>query len=1111
MNPSTQIENFLESVRKKRFRFFCLNGVYLLFIVLGLCAVVGNGLLYLFASARDYWIPFVLLCSLPLVYIFFTYFIRGSFASFGQDDAALLVEQHYPSLNNSLINSSQLKGALENPEIHSGTSIEFVEELLRRTEQQIKTISIDTLWNFKSLAKTRNTLLTLIATIALVSFTVPNFWGEGFKNLTAPPAGELMAQGESAGTALQPGTAQEMDFVISSIDLTFHYPAYTGLPSQTVSDSDGRVNVLPGTQVKVQAQIDPPVDLARLVFNKEYRLAMDSLRPSLMAGEFIARQPGVYQFEVETRGETILLEKEYPVTLSQDGVPRVVLFVANPKPVYYESDTINFSYESHDDFGVSSISLVAYVNGQESRIPIKKVKNRETEIKDSYKWSLATMNLGPGDQVEYFLEIKDNDNILGPNTGQSETFTFTIFDTQQEREDLIALQDDMIEKMITLLSKSLLGTRLYETDETPNIIRVRRFLSESTDQLIEIIGLAQHIQDRAKSIPTFPTSYLNLLKNIINGLNQIREQQIKSMKTLSGPSGQSTRISVRYPSIGPVNDKLIRHLEQDLLFLIKITNRQKMDQVMDLKSDLMEMAESLKEQFEKMKEQKEAGVTPEFQAQIEMLKQTLQKLMEQLASQTQSLPDEFLNSQAVKNLDLEKFNPAFDKLMELAKNGKIDEALEELQRMMDDLQTLANELNQANENMEDLIDTKLMEMIDDTLEDLDKLESGQSELLNETSEINQSLRKAQSEMFEDPLEKFFEELIADVKEVEDILDGDKSFIESHMIIEKFDKLLEQEAEISREVQELSQKSIDSEEEVSRQARFQELNEARKKLSHIHSAKDALRVNTVDRFRKGMPQLFEKYERLEELAELNDLLEFNVLFKNTFPDILRWSNNLRMSPDVREDIGERLEKDLLDITAINSRISSKLGSLNQKMQKDFQALIDQKTGEKLDQMAEQQQQLRQKSDEVAQMLSEMNQRNPMISPGLGSQMRGTGRTMGNARHHLKKHDVPNSVQSENRALKQIKDMKDQLNQLKNSNNAEGQQKGQKNVLKLGTGGSRDPRRGGSLRMQRERVNLPSEDQFKVPGEFREEILEAMKNQYPSKYKRFISEYYKELVK
>lgn len=70
--------------------------------------------------------------------------------------------------------------------------------------------------------------------------------------------------------------------------------------------------------------------------------------------------------------------------------------------------------------------------------------------------------------------------------------------------------------------------------------------------------------------------------------------------------------------------------------------------------------------------------------------------------------------------------------------------------------------------------------------------------------------------------------------------------------------------------------------------------------------------------------------------------------------------------------------------------------------------------------------------------------------------------------------------------------------------------QKNQTRLGLGSRRDSRRGGAVRMQKEKVLLPSEDQYKVPSEFREEILDAMKKQTPKNYEQLVNEYYRELV-
>ena len=142
---------------------------------------------------------------------------------------------------------------------------------------------------------------------------------------------------------------------------------------------------------------------------------------------------------------------------------------------------------------------------------------------------------------------------------------------------------------------------------------------------------------------------------------------------------------------------------------------------------------------------------------------------------------------------------------------------------------------------------------------------------------------------------------------------------------------------------------------------------------------------------------------------------------------------------------------------------------------------------------------------------MNKENPMITPELADKMSQTGRNMQRAESNLKQNQVQKSISAENQALKQLQETQEMIKEIKESSSEQGKQASRSSPLKFGTGQSRDSRRGGSERMQKEKVHLPSEDQYKVPGEFREEILRAMKNHTPKDYQRMVMEYYKELVK
>ena len=141
---------------------------------------------------------------------------------------------------------------------------------------------------------------------------------------------------------------------------------------------------------------------------------------------------------------------------------------------------------------------------------------------------------------------------------------------------------------------------------------------------------------------------------------------------------------------------------------------------------------------------------------------------------------------------------------------------------------------------------------------------------------------------------------------------------------------------------------------------------------------------------------------------------------------------------------------------------------------------------------------------------MNQENPLLPPSLSRNMGDAQRNLKNAQERLQSQQVQRSINSENRALRSLQETRKQLNEIKNSGTQMSNKGKRQTPLRLGTGSRKDSRRGGSVRMQKEKVLLPSEDQYKVPSAFREDILDAMKKQTPRNYERLVNEYYKELV-
>ncbi|GJL79919.1 MAG: hypothetical protein NPINA01_29080 [Nitrospinaceae bacterium] len=1112
MEPGRYIEDFLQRVRKKRIRVLTLKGLYLLLAFLTGSFLLGNLLSYYFPDhIREFWLPSLILFGAVFAYLLHYCFLREEATSFSLDQAALLTEKKFPDLDNSLINASQLKRHLSYPEKDRDISLAFIQEQIRQAQSQIEKIPAESIIDSKEGTRNRNWFVGTLGSLLIVSFLLPDFLSKGFNNLISP---SLPATSQIQASALKPVPKPETSvgkFAISDLKLTFNYPAYTGMEAEVAHPSDGKIQVLPGTEVQVEGTVNLPITGGELVWNARDNFSMQTMKDNALSAQFLVKERGYYQFRIkDPEGDKHLLPKKYAVTLTQDQAPSIVLFIANPKPVYYANGKIELFYEAQDDFGIEEINLVAFVNGEQVNQSVKRMKNGERESQGNYSWALGEMAFKPGDEVEYFLEIKDNDNIQGPNTGQSETFSFTIFDSREEQENLIALQEELTEKMIAQLASGLvIGAQAKAIPI--DAMNWKNHLIASADSLIEIIGLAQRIEDRAKTLEYFPRPYFNLLKNIINGLNQIRDEQINAINKIHNTVLKPTPVAFEVLDLSALNERLVSQLETNILFLVRMTNRQKLDQVMDLEHDLNELAQSLQEEFEKIRDKKAPQKSNEVKRKIEQIRQTLEKIMDQLARQTQSMPDEFLNPGSVKGMNMDQFSASLDRITDLMDRGKIDEAQEELQKMVEDLQTLANQLDQARSDMDELMDMKIMKQLDHSLEKLQQLEKEQEKLLNQTTKINQSLREAQSRLFEDSIQQVFAEIKKHLSEIQSILKGDDQYLDQHPAMKALNKLLDKEIEVNQKLQTLSQETIDANQSPQLEDNFIKLNEARREMAQLMAEMDSLRVKVFQRFKNILPQLQEKYDTLEELTELNDLNEFNNLFKNAYPEVFQWQNNIRTTPNKREDLGDRLNEDLKQVTRLNSEISKKLGSMMRMIQESDQALLSEENKSAMQKMAEDEAGLKRQAEKLAQQFKQMNKDNPMITPDLAAKMSRTGRHMNRAQSNLSENQVERSINAENQALKELQETQEMIQEIKEANSQQGKQASRSTAFKFGTGQSRDSRRGGSVRMQKEKVHLPSEDQYKVPSEFREEILRAMKKHTPKNYQRMVQEYYKELVK
>ena len=862
MEAYSQINQFLIRVQKSCNRIRLILGTYLFFAaLLGtlLCAALFY---YLQPSSISYYASALLFLILGK-YLYSTA-RSSSLKKIDREGAALLIEKKYPELNNSLINSAQLGDIVSDPAREKLFSSAFIHELLARTQNHITKLNADSVIEKSRTTHSRNLFLSTLAIGLVVTFIVPDFWQQALKN-SNPSAGNSPTV--TAEKNISSPDLAEPVYSIHDLALILNYPAYTRLSAKRVNPSDGSVKALPGTEVLIKGKINQAVQAASLVINEKDSFLMESKKDSTLSGSFMVREKGFYQFRVKgPSGTRTVLPQKFPIKLDKDKKPRILLFPANPKPVYFDTDKIQIFYEGSDDFGIRSIELVALIDDSTTRKSIKNLKNGEKASQGRFTWNLALESLKPGQEIQYYLEIKDNDNVFGPNKNQSEIISFTIFDTSKEQENLVRLQDELTEKMIALLATGLVEDNILKTT-TKDALYGKKLLASNADALIDIIGLAQHIKNQAEELGNFPQAYLTLLNNIISGLKTIRQEKIDAIDKIQGTIMKPTPVDYNLFSIEVLNDRMVTHLERDILYLIKITNRQKMDRVMDLEDQLLELTETLQEEFENLKNKKSPLNSNQLKSKLDQIQQTLKQLMEKLAQQNQSMPDEFLNSKSYKSMNMEEMMASVEKIQDLANQGKMDEAMEQLKKMAEELRKFAEQLNQAESSMEEMVDTEMMEQLNESTQELKDMEKKQREIIKKTSEINQELRQKQSKKFESLVKKFFEELKKDVESIRSILDDDKNYLNEHSAMKKLSKLLEKESALNQEIQSLGQETIDSSLKDSLAKNFAELKDRQRQLSSTLSEMNSLRAMGLQEFQGETSRATEKIRFFERTCRV----------------------------------------------------------------------------------------------------------------------------------------------------------------------------------------------------------------------------------------------------
>ncbi|MBN2321570.1 MAG: hypothetical protein JXR49_21005 [Acidobacteria bacterium] len=220
---------------------------------------------------------------------------------------------------------------------------------------------------------------------------------------------------------------------VDRMDLTYNFPAYTGMSPQAVED-EGDIFALKGTKMDLRVRFNIPVEDARLVFDDGSKLDLRATGAQEYSGSFILKRSGFYTVQVtEFRGDRHPASREYDIDVVEDEAPRVTLRRPMRDVRATSVEEVFAEVRAEDDIAVGNVMLRYSVNGSEEKsVGLYGGNPPDSSITAAHTFFLEDFGLQPGDLISYYAEASDGNDATGPAISSSDIYFIQIRPFQQD-------------------------------------------------------------------------------------------------------------------------------------------------------------------------------------------------------------------------------------------------------------------------------------------------------------------------------------------------------------------------------------------------------------------------------------------------------------------------------------------------------------------------------------------------------------------------------------------------------------------------------------------------------------------------------------------------------
>ena len=453
------------------------------------------------------------------------------------------------------------------------------------------------------------------------------------------------------------------------------YPPYTGRAAETIRNG-GNLTVPEGTQLRWEFSTAATEALA-LRFENPTEMVQARRQGESFVAERRARRSQPYLVELRNAASANANPISYQLTVVPDAYPLLTLEAF--------ADTTARRYlalggTATDDYGLTALRLHYAVRraGNNQHVKLLTFNSKLLTLPAgaggtyAYAWNLASLNLQPGDRLEYYVEATDNDGLRGPKSTRSRPLEYRL-PTARELDKQLTQQANSVAGQLSAAAKQSKQLE-RELAQSQNKLKTKREMSfRDRKQLEDMLDQKQQLDQQVQQ-----------MQQQFEQLQRQQDQQSPKSEELAQKAEELKKLlnDLLDPETKKLYDQLQKLLEQQKQPDAEM--QKLLAQLENKENTLQKELDRALEMFKQMQFEQKAEQTAD---RLEQLAKDEQKLAEKTAQNDKENPANQLTNkeQGIKNQELQKDQAA--KRQEF----------EELKQDLADLKQQDKELGDQNE------------------------------------------------------------------------------------------------------------------------------------------------------------------------------------------------------------------------------------------------------------------------------------------------------------------------------------------------------------------------------------------------------------------------------